>query len=1340
MSEIIFPNHLYGRDREISKLLESFEHAGKGFGQIVFIPGSAGIGKTALVGELREPVKARNGFFVSGKFEQFQQNVPYFAFRQAMTELSQFLHASDDSEARRIKNEIVRSVGSLGQVLIDFVPEFEFLLGKQPPLAEISPQEARYRFAGVFRDFLQVICRPEHPLVLFIDDWQWADAASCELLRQLEVGSSLRYVVLIASYRDDELYKGHPFLSAIHALKRKGEDIQTLQLKNIAEEDVLKLISDVLEPKVLNKTELASLVFSKTSGNPFFVRSFIDYLFRFQLLWFDKQRQIWNWKIPKDVEEELPLSLVDLFANRLRKFHPDQQYIFFLAACLGNVFELQVLSFVGGMSPKECFEILFSGEGHSLLLTEEKKVKKEIQEASSTGVKCRFLHDKVQQAAFNLTEADKVPVILLGIGRKLLSCLNGDQFEEYLFEIVNDLNSGYHLIEDDSEKVRVVELNLLAAQKAFNATAYTSALLFCRAATRHIEDSNLASGMWKHHHSIITELFNTCAVCEFLEGDKDLAEAYIRESVGHSKSTVEKAKALNILIIHYTLQARYSEAIEYGREALGALGVKLPVEDFDSERDREIQFFRQQLDDKDVSSLFDLPEMTNPEMLMASNILITMGPPCYRSHQKLWSVLVPKVMNLTLRYGNIPQVGYSHTGFGGLLLWVDDDHETARALGEVATNLMTSKFTSSTHQSIFYLMIGSSLRHWFHHLRYSSDDYTDAYEIGFRSGNLQYAAYAFGHNMYCRFYQGISLETLITETNHSLEFSKSRSNQWAIDLMEGGLNIFRILTSENVNPSHFPGWNDKNLLDRIEENNNIQVKCIYNVLKTFSLFILGYTEEAFEMSEQTRPLIYTVGTQGLLPWPEFVCNRFFILTSLWDEATPESRKARTEELKQNLEKIELWAQIGPENYQHKYYLALAEMARIENRGSEAVAYYDHAIRSARDGGFIQWEGWANERACHFWKKIGNQRLSDVYRQQAYLCFKLWGATSKVIALEKDYQRQVEKSLKDLSFVDNNLTLDDEQISSITKRQVDVFRDYARQMQQSKLRVEAETQADELALATRQLRIEIAERKKAEDEISTKNKELQTLNATKDKFFSIISHDLRNPFNSILGFSDLLVETLMNGDAENGLKFGEIIKDSANRAFDLLTNLTEWAMSQTGRMDYKPNDFDLQDVVEEVIPLYKDIALQKGVNIKTEINEPYQIYADRAMLATILRNLISNAIKFSKSGGEVMLSIQKQNDEMLFSVSDTGTGISPGVQKKLFGLEEILSTEGTQAEKGTGLGLILCKEFVDRHKGEIWVESRENEGTTFYFTIPGREDEEGKKYSSGESKSSDEYFS
>ncbi len=292
-------------------------------------------------------------------------------------------------------------------------------------------------------------------------------------------------------------------------------------------------------------------------------------------------------------------------------------------------------------------------------------------------------------------------------------------------------------------------------------------------------------------------LFKERAECEFLEGNHAEAETCIQQAVDHAGTAVEKAAALNILIVQYTLLARYPEAIATGHQALDALGIHLPDAGYDEARDKEIAKVRQELGQRSISSLNELPVMSHPEMLLASRILITMGPPCYRSHQRLWSVIVPMVVNLTLRYGNIPQVGYSHTAFGGLLGWVDNDYATAREFGELATRLMTGTFRSPSDQSVFYLMIGSSIRHWFKHLRYGSQDYTDAYEIGLRAGNLQYAAYAFGHNMYCRFYQGVPLAALIRESQYSLEFSRTRRNQWAIDLLEGGLSIFSTLSGES---------------------------------------------------------------------------------------------------------------------------------------------------------------------------------------------------------------------------------------------------------------------------------------------------------------------------------------------------------------------------------------------------------------------------------------------------------------------------------------------------------------------------------------------------------------
>ncbi len=306
MEPLTIPNKLYGRDKDIVTLLASFERISSGRGEVLLVPGSSGVGKTALVQELRNPVQDRNGFFIKGKFDQYQQNIPYFAFRQALEELCRELQSGDAQQRSRFKADILQAMGSLGQVLLDLVPEFESLLGSQPPLGDISPQEARHRFADVFRNFLKVICRPEHPLILFIDDWQWADTASCELLKQLQVGSALRYLLVIVSYRDNEVDSGHPLLSAVDSLRSQAVPLDVLQVSNITAQDVKELVSDTLKPATEDVAGLAAIIHDKTLGNPFFVRSFLGFLHEFNRIWFDKARNGWQWRMDKAGEETCP--------------------------------------------------------------------------------------------------------------------------------------------------------------------------------------------------------------------------------------------------------------------------------------------------------------------------------------------------------------------------------------------------------------------------------------------------------------------------------------------------------------------------------------------------------------------------------------------------------------------------------------------------------------------------------------------------------------------------------------------------------------------------------------------------------------------------------------------------------------------------------------------------------------------------------------------------------------------------------------------------------------------------------------------------------------------------
>lgn len=1061
-------DQLYGRDAAIESLLDAFDRTCGGNGEILLIPGKSGIGKTALAEQLREPVRRRNGFFLQGKFNQYFQNVPYFAVRQALAEFCRELLDEAPLRRQQWRDNILGAVDGLGRLLIELAPELENFLGAQPPVPEISPQEAPHRFAKALQGFFQAAGRPEHPLVLFIDDWQWADTASLRLLRQLQLGAGKGYLLVIASYRDDEVGPTHPLVFTLEDLGRQGVPIEVITVNRLTQEEMCRLVADSLLPRVEDLSALADFLDRRTHGNPFFLREFLLFLNEAGWLTYHSRDACWKLSAEGDEQAAIPATIVELFARRIEALPRELRQLLSLAACLGSRFDLETLAIIGGCTADECGKLLSDAQSRQLVVA--------LRESETDAFE--FRHDRIQQAAHGLVNTVELPALHLKIGRLLLERFSGHQLADRHFELVEHLNAGCPLVTDVSESLKILELNVLAAHKARSATAYPAMLQFHRAAWRFLVKPGVAGKLWSERHDLAMVLFKGRAESEFLEGDRGEAERCIQLAVEHARTAIEKAATLDILIVQYTLQARYPEAIAAGRKALELLGISLPEDNFEAARDEEIAMVRRQLAGRAVSSLVEMPVMRDAAMSLASRILITMGPPCYRSHQRLWSVIVPKVVNLTLRYGHIPQVGYSHTAFAGLLGWVDSDYTMAREFGDLATQLMAGLFPSPSDQSVFYLMVGSSVRHWFRHLRHGSEDYAEAYEIGLRSGNLQYAAYAFGHNMYCRFYQGIPLGTLIQETQHSLHFSKTRLNQWAIDLLEGGNHLFATLAGDGLAGDAAGGF-EADYLDRVEKHHNVQVRCIYTVLKACTLLMFGQYDRALALSDEAQSLIYTVGTQGLLPWPEHRFARFLIISTLCPGAEREQQRLWFAELKEILGQLRQWAEHCPDNFEHKYLLAMAEWERLQHRPGRAGRYYELALEQARAGSFLQWQALTCERAASFWRKQGNGWLEQRFWQKAYDCYGRWGAAAKLLRMEADAAEEMlaaipdcEKEATDDPFPDYS--------SAIRERQLSWLRDRVSRSDIDKWQSEVKCKAAELSAAMENLRVEVVQRKRTEE--------------------------------------------------------------------------------------------------------------------------------------------------------------------------------------------------------------------------------------------------------------------
>gem|GEM_PF-1985157 len=1048
------PARLYGRDREQQELLHAYAMCGTGEGRVVLLSGPSGSGKTVLAQSLRESVIERNGIFVEGKFNQYQQGIPLFAVRQALQQLIQDVIADGELANAHIGDRIQQALGQLGRLITELVPELERLIGEQPAVPPISPFEASYRFASVVRNFLSVFCRPEHPMVLFIDDWQWADPLSLKFLEHLQINSELRYLLVLVCYRDNEVDPGHPLSACIEELGVNAVPIQTVPVRNLDSEQLRCLLHDTLSPGIDNMGDFVEHVCKATRGNPFFIRTLLETLVANGALWQDSTDTLWRWNTGSAYLYQDDGDVTRLFVKRLQDLAPECQQTLSIAACLGNRFRLDYLALVSGISEAQCVERLAPALHQHMVVTLDKQSRL-----------FRFYHDRVQQAAHSFIQEPDLPDIRLKIARLMQSRLQPEQIHEQLHEISDHFNAGIALIDDTQEFERLIGLNIASGVKSRASTAYRSALHYFRTAGSLLSTKTNAETFWHQQHQASMQLYLSWSECEFLEGDLEQAAQCLHIAEQCAENIFDLTDVLCQSILQNTLLARYRDAIDAGLEALSALGIDLPQDNFDNARDAEIEQVYRRIHGLGIEQLQAMQPMTDETMLAATRVLITMGPPCYRAHQKLWSVLVPKVVNLTLEYGPVPQIGYCHTAMGGLLAWVNNDFETAHMFEQLSLKLMSDVFSNPADQSVFYLMIGSSSRHWFEHPRACSEDYERARDAGLASGNLQYAAYAYGHNMYCQFFRGVALDELIDESAKSLLFSQTRRNQWAIDLLEGGLRVFgHLKTGDKIKPD----W-QQIYSQQLDRHHNIQVACIIDVLQAQLFLLLDDPERAMQHADSAGPMIYTVGTQGLLPWPEFVFCRLLIMLRHVQREQRVLSGTELNEIHRAMDRIRIWSINVPESYGFKLKIAEAMLAELNADPALALERFNGAIDEAHEGGFIQWQAFACEGAARVALSSGYAPIAQVYWERAYQAYFRWGAQEKLMQMEQSLLAPGDNRLEKLQLFPTVQTY----FNDLRRRSSNQIEDE---------RLEDSGVLGELSMATDRLRREVAQRKQVESDL------------------------------------------------------------------------------------------------------------------------------------------------------------------------------------------------------------------------------------------------------------------
>ena len=644
---LLIPERLYGREREIDALLASFDRVvSNGTPELVLVSGYSGIGKSSVVHELHKVLVPPRGLFASGKFDQYKRDIPYATLAQAFQSLVRPLLGQSEAELGRWRDALSDALGPNGQLIVNLVPALELVIGRQSPVPELPPHEAQNHFQMVFRRFLGVFARKEHPLALFLDDLQWLDRATLDLLEHLVTHPEVRHVLLVGAYRDNETGPSHPLLRTLEAIRDAGARVHEIVLAPLRLDDVGRLVADALHCEPERARPLAELVQEKTAGNPFFAIQLLTALAEEGLLVFDPAVPAWQWDVDRIRAKSYTDNVVDLMAGKLKRFSAITQEALKQLACLGNVAEVSTLALVHGETEEAMHAALWEAVHAGVVFREDSTYK--------------FLHDRIQQAAYTLIPEEHRAEVHLRIGRVLLASMTANELAEHLFDVANQFTRGAARLVDREEKAQVATIALRAGRKAKASAAFASACTY------------LAGGMalldfrdWSSQYDLMFSLRLERAECEFLTGELDTAEQLIAELLQRGASIVDQAAVYHLKVLLHTVKSENAQAVAIALTCVRLFGIDIAAHPTWEQVQAEYETVWQTLNGRPIESLIDLPIMTDPELQAAMQALSTLQDPAFLTDFNLFCLHLCRMVNISMKYGtnSASAHGYALLGF-----------------------------------------------------------------------------------------------------------------------------------------------------------------------------------------------------------------------------------------------------------------------------------------------------------------------------------------------------------------------------------------------------------------------------------------------------------------------------------------------------------------------------------------------------------------------------------------------------------------------------------------------------------------------------------------------------
>ncbi len=1027
------PQKLYGREQEVNQLLTAFEEVSQGTTGMILISGYSGIGKSTLVNEIHKQITRQRGQFISGKFDQLKRDIPYAAISQAFQDLIHRLLSEPEITLQNWKNKILKALGNNGQIIIDMIPEVEKIIGEQPPIEHIIGTENQDIFNLFIQNFLDIFCQKEYPLVMFLDDLQWADLPSLKLIEQLVSDPDNKYFLIIGAYRDHEVSPTHPLVHTLNKINQAKIPVNEITLYPLKIQHINQLIADTLSCSTEVSKPLAELVAKKTGGNPFFLNQLLYSLYQEKLLVFNyhqsflnpanNQQGYWQWNIEQIESVSITDNIVDLMVSKIAKLDQKTQKILKIAACIGNNFNLEILSIVNNKSQIFTARELQSAIDEGLiipldnnykfpLLCHPEDLSNQLSETPSeyyTYIPYKFLHDRVQQAAYSLIPESEKRQVHLQIGRLLLQNLKENELQNKIFYIVNQLNEGSALINEQLEKDELAKLNLQAGKKAKTSTAYEIAWKYLDTGLKL-----LARNSWSYQYKLTFEIHREKLEILYLNAKYEKVEQKSVLLLEQAKEVLDKISVYELKILCYNAKMEQNKAIQTALIALEELEInrlgKIEINDIETSIKKSIELL---LEQTKIENLTNLPPMRDKYKLKAVEILQKIMFSTITTNFPLHIEVILTQILLFIKYGNSPQAAAAYSYYGMLLCSIMNNIDLGYKIGKISIkllqNLTIPKSEISKLEPIVKLLYYGFIWYWKEWLKKEEElkKIIDGIQEGIDSGNKNFAAMVAISYCLIKFFGGYNLEEVDKDSlkyRQLIYLLQQKYSLLYIDIChkiitylidaQGDINnkqYYFIGDNEKQEEQYFQSWQ--------ESNNEWLLFIAYFAKQLLNYLFKNYNDAVYECIQAQK---YINSCRAYLPASQYIFYSSLTLIAYYINNDLEQTEELLEQVDKNQEDMKLWAGHCPENFQHKYDLVEAEKARLLGQNWQAEELYEQAIQGAKKYEFIHEEALAYERAAEFYLALGREEIGKLYLRNAHHCYSRWGAKAKVKQLESEY--------------------------------------------------------------------------------------------------------------------------------------------------------------------------------------------------------------------------------------------------------------------------------------------------------------------------------------------------